>query len=232
MTERKQSEKNDERPAITAQVNVLEQIHELRKSEEVYRSLVESTEDSVYLVDRDCRYLFMSDKHLSRLGLPAGQVIGTTYGELHSPEDAKELAEKVNQVFETGTSIRHEHRSRRDNRYILRTLSPVKEPDGKVTAVTVVSKDITAMKQTEKELIETKDYLDNIINSSADTITVVDLNGIVRDWNKGANGFMGYRADEVIGRPNSILFADPEDADRIQELVRREGEIKTIGLSR
>ena len=233
MTEREQSGKNDERPAINAQVNVLKEICKLRRSEDVYRSLVESTEDSIYLVDRDCRYLFMSDKHLSRLGLSADRVIGTTYGELHSPEETKELAEKVNQVFETGKSIRHEHRSRRDGRYILRTLSPVKEPAGKVTAVTVVSKDISALKQVEKELIATKDYLDNIINSSADTVTVVDMNGIVRDWNKGADGFMGYLADEVIGRQNSILFADPEDADRIQELLRREGEIKnyrTIAL--
>ncbi len=233
MTEKKQSGKNDECPAITAQVNVLKQTQELQKSGEVYRSLVESTEDSVYLVDKDCRYLFMSDKHLSRLGLPADRVIGKAYGESHSLEETKELAEKVNQVFETGESIRHEHISRRDGRYILRTLSPVKEPDGKVTAVTVVSKDISALKQTEKELIETKDYLDNVFNSSADTITVVDMNGIVRDWNKGADGFMGYRADEVIGRPNNILFADPEDADWIQELLRREGEIKnyrTIAL--
>ena len=233
MTEKEQSGKNDERSAIKAQVNVLKQIHKLRKSEEVYRSLVESTEDSVYLVDKDCRYLFMSDKDLSRLGLPADRVIGKAYGESHSPEETNKLAEKVNQVFETGKSIRHEHRSRRDGRYILRTLSPVKEPDGKVTAVTVVSKDITALKQTEKELIETKEYLDNIINSSADTVTVVDMDGLVRDWNKGADGFMGYRADEVIGKPNSILFANPEDANMIQELLRREGEIKnyrTIAL--
>jgi len=206
---------------------------ELRKSEEEYRSLVESIEDSIYLVDRDCKYLFINKKQLSRLGLPIDKTISRAYSELHSPEETKELAKLVNQVFETDKSIQHEHRSLRDNSYYLRTLSPVKEPDGRVAAVTVISKDITALKQTENELIETKEYLDNIINSSADTVTVVDMNGIVRDWNKGADGFRGYRADEVIGRQNSILFADPEDADRIQELLRREGEIKnyrTIAL--
>ena len=45
---------------------------ELRKNEEKYRSLVESTEDSVYLVDKSCKYLFMNEKHLSRLGLVEG----------------------------------------------------------------------------------------------------------------------------------------------------------------
>jgi PAS domain S-box-containing protein len=48
----------------------------LRASEEEYRSLVESTEDSVYLVDSHCVYLFMNEKHLSRFGLPENRVIG------------------------------------------------------------------------------------------------------------------------------------------------------------
>jgi PAS domain-containing protein len=36
----------------------------LQESEEKYRSLVESTDDSIYLVDKDCRYLFMNRNHL------------------------------------------------------------------------------------------------------------------------------------------------------------------------
>jgi len=125
----------------------------LQKSEEEYRSLVESTEDSVYLVDRDCRYLFVNEKHLSRIGLPKDQVIGKTYGELHSEDETEEFAEIVEDVFETGKSVQHEHRSRRDNRYFIRTLSPVnvKDSEGITTAVTVVSKDITNLKLAEKE---------------------------------------------------------------------------------
>jgi len=199
---------------------------EIRKNEEKYRSLVESTEDSVYLVDRNCRYLFMNEKHLSRLGLVRGQFQGHAYGDFHSAGDAKRFAEKINHTFETGTSVQHEYRDSEGKCY-LKTLSPVKDPEtGMVTAVTVVSKDITGMKRAEKELIETRDYLDNIIESSADTITVVDMNGIVRDWNKSAEGIMGYRADEVIGTSNRKFFAEPEEAGRIMECVQREGEIK------
>ena len=42
---------------------------ELRQSEEKYRSLA-TTADSMYLVDRDYRYLSMNDRHLSRFNLP------------------------------------------------------------------------------------------------------------------------------------------------------------------
>jgi PAS domain S-box-containing protein len=82
---------------------------------------------------------------------------------------------------------------------------------------------------------EMKDYLDNIIKSSADAIVVVDMEGIVRSWNKAAEDYMGYTADEVIGKSNRKFFADPEEADRIMDLVMREGELKnyrTIVLSK
>lgn len=199
---------------------------ELRKNEEKYRSLVESTEDSVYLVDLDCRYLFMNKKHLSRLELAEGQFLGRAYRDFHSVGDAKVFTEKVKYVFDTGTSVQHEYRENGRGCY-LKTLSPVKDPEtGTVTLVTVVSKDISALKRTERELIETKDYLNNIIESSADTITVVDMKGIVRDWNKSAEGMMGYHADEVIGTSNRKFFVEPEEADRIMDLVQREGTIK------
>jgi PAS domain S-box-containing protein len=126
---------------------------ELRESEERYHSLVESTEDSIYLVDRDCRYLFMNKKHLSRLGFTMDEIRGRTYGELHSEDDTKEFVAIVEEVFETGKSVQHEHRSHRDGRYFLRTLSPIKnQKTGEITAVTVISKDIADLKRVEEEL--------------------------------------------------------------------------------
>jgi PAS domain S-box-containing protein len=199
---------------------------DLKKNEEKYHSLVESTEDSVYLVDRNSRYLFINEKHLSRLSISSDQYLGRPYSAFHSTEDAKLFAEKVTQVFETGASVQHEYKDNK-RRCFLKTLSPVKDPKtGRTTSVTVVLKDITELKRAEKELIETRDYLNNMINSSADTISVVDMKGIVRDWNKGAEGIMGYCAEEVIGTSNRKFFMDPDDADRIMEQVQKEGEIR------
>ncbi len=52
----------------------------LRESEEKYRSLVESTEDCIYLVDENLRYLFANKKIQSRFDLPMDKVIGRKYG--------------------------------------------------------------------------------------------------------------------------------------------------------
>lgn len=125
---------------------------ELRESEERYRSLVDSTEDLIYLIDINYRYLFMNKKHLLRLGLLGDQFLGQPYRKFHTPQETKEFIKKVDQVFKTGESLQYQHKSRRDGRYFLRTLSPVKGADGKTAAITIVSKDISEMKQMEEKL--------------------------------------------------------------------------------
>lgn len=124
----------------------------LNDSQQQYRSLVESTEDSVYLVNRDFRYLFMNQKHLSRLGIGEEDYIGKAYSEYHSPEEEKIFIERAEKVFADGESIQYEYQSKKDGRYFLQTLSPVKGSDGKTVAVSVISKDISDRKKMEEEL--------------------------------------------------------------------------------
>jgi diguanylate cyclase (GGDEF)-like protein/PAS domain S-box-containing protein len=125
---------------------------DLRDIAAKYRSLVDSTEDSIYLVDSTYQYLYMNKKHLVRLGLLGDQFLGQAYRKFHSPQETREFIKKVDQVFKTGESIQYEHKSRRDGRYFLRTLSPVKEQSGKTAAVTIVSKDISELKHMEESL--------------------------------------------------------------------------------
>jgi len=170
----------------------------LRESEEKYRSLASSA-DSMYLVDRDCKYLFMNEIHLERFGLPLDQVIGRTYGEVHSEDDAREFAQYVEHVFDTGTFIQHEHKSERDRRYFLRTFSPVKSPEGKTVSVTVVAKDITHRKQIEEKLKESEQRLHNVIQGSPLPTFVIGKDHRVLYWNRTLEELSGIKAEEVIG---------------------------------
>jgi len=185
----------------------------LGASENEYRALVESTEDSVYLVDRDCMYLVMNEKHLSRIGMPKDRVIGKTYGELHSEDETEEFAEIVEDVFETGKSVQHEHRSRRDYRYFLRTLSPVKDSEGGVTAVTVVSKEITERKQAEEELAK----LASIAKYSSELVNLATRDGKMVFLNKAGSKMLGIEPDEV--EQVNIIEVIP---DHLRELVQTE----------
>jgi PAS domain S-box-containing protein len=59
-----------------------------------------------------------------------------------------------------------------------------------------------------------------IVESTDDAIIGKDLDGIVTDWNKGAERIYGYSADEMIGRSISIL-APRDRADDLPRLLRK-----------
>ena len=124
----------------------------LLDNEEKYRSLVDSTDDSIYLVDRNYRYLFINKKHMSRLGLKSDEYLERSYSDFHAPEETVKFKERVDMVFQTGESFQNEHQSARDSGHFLQTLSPVKDLDGNMVAVTVISKNITHRKVIEEEL--------------------------------------------------------------------------------
>jgi PAS domain S-box-containing protein len=174
----------------------------LKESEEKYRSLVESTKDSIYLMDGDCRYLFINKKHLSRFGLPADKVVGRAYGEFHSTAEAKEFAKKVKEVFKTGKAISYEYRSQRDGGYYLRTLSPVKGTDGMATALTVVSKNITELKQSEKSLHESEEKYRLFVEHANDAIFVFQ-DGLLKFHNKKTEELLGFTSQELVKIPFS-----------------------------
>lgn len=124
----------------------------LRKSEERYKALVESTEDSIYLVNRQYCYVFMNKNHLARIGFSTDNFLGRPYSDFHTEAETYKFEAAVDEVFATGKSLQQEHHSVRDDCYFLRTLSPVLKDDGTVSAITVISKQISERKEMEEEL--------------------------------------------------------------------------------
>lgn len=100
-------------------------------------------------------------------------------------------------------------------------INPVYNEDGRLCGAINVFQDVTGIKQAEED----KRHLAAIIESSADAIISKDLNGIIRSWNQGAERVFGYTAEEVIGKPVTILVPLDRYDEESSSLARiRRGE--------
>ncbi len=71
--------------------------------------------------------------------------------------------------------------------------------------------------------------LASIVESSNDAIVSKTLDGIISSWNRGAERLFGYSAEEVVGRPVTILIPEdqPDEEPRILERLRRGERIES-----
>jgi PAS domain S-box-containing protein len=59
-----------------------------------------------------------------------------------------------------------------------------------------------------------------IVSSSDDGIISIDLNGVIRSWNAGAERIFGYAADEIVGKPVTLLISQDRHDEEPSTLGR------------
>ena len=191
----------------------------LLQSETNYRTLVESTEDSIYMVDRNGRYLFMNSHHKSRLGVTDHPGTGLLYEELHTPEESERFLTLVREVIKTSKPLQDEYQ--RDGRYFIRTMSPVKNAIIEMTiAVTVISTEITKTKRLEKALSNLEAQYRTLVESTQDSIYTVDEECRYLYMNSHHKGRLGIGGEEYRGRPYDQYHTE-EASGRFNIAVKR-----------
>ncbi|MDI6761071.1 MAG: PAS domain S-box protein, partial [Candidatus Brocadiaceae bacterium] len=83
------------------------------------------------------------------------------------------------------------------------------------------------VKERTSELQKAKSYTQAIIDSLQDVLVVTDPQGKILTLNPSAEGLLGFKKQELVGKPLSLLVAEEESVfqDRLQKLLR-EGFLK------
>jgi PAS domain S-box-containing protein len=89
-------------------------------------------------------------------------------------------------------------------------------------AILVSFRDVTELREIETELRQTKEFLENLIQSSVDAIVAADVNGQIILFNRAAEEFVGYAAKDVVGKMPASSLYPPGEAHEIMRRLRSE----------
>ena len=77
----------------------------------------------------------------------------------------------------------------------------------------------------QRKLEEVNRVLAAVVDSSDDAILSKDINGVIATFNRGAERLFGYKAEEVVGKPVTILIPPDRQHEEVEILARiRRGE--------
>ncbi len=194
-------------------------------------AIVESSDDAI--ISKDLTGTISSWNHGATkiFGYTADEMIGKPMSVLLPPDRLHEEVDILARL-RRGEPIQHFEtvRVRKSGQKIdvSVTVSALRDAGGQVIGASKVARDISLQKQIEKALVAADDNtrrMAAIVESSDDAIISKDLNGIISSWNKGATKIFGYSANEMIGRPMSLLLPSNRRHEEEEILARlRRGE--------
>ena len=146
------------------------------------------------------------------MGYPKEELLGRNYRDSMDPETAKGLYQIFNKVYRTGIPVETYEWEivRKDGarRHIESSISLIRDSGGQPTGFRGIGRDITEKKQMEDELIQAKNFLQEIFDSSVDGIATTDLHGTTLYTSPRVKEILGYEQEERIGQKSHQLYAN------------------------
>jgi PAS domain S-box-containing protein len=190
----------------------------LREQQERFRQITENVAELIAVLDLQGRRTYANPAHRELLGDPTGLIGSDSFQEIH-PDDRARVRAAFDETVRTGEGRRLEYRFLlRDGRVrqIESHGNVLRDPDGRIVNVLVVSRDITAQREAESRLREQASLLDK----ARDAIVATDLEHRIAYWNTSAERLYGWKANEVYGHKLEELNLGYDSAHFVEARAR------------
>jgi len=207
-------------------------------------AVIEAMPDPLLVLNLDGEILSVNSAHLKLFGHKSPDEItgksfeGMRNAFINPEEDIPKMLELFGEVIEKGFTERPiELNLQRPDGSKQFTVSAsgsiIRDVDGKPMNVVAVLRDITELKRAEEERVAALKRAADVMESIADSVWVIDLEGRIAELNEATASLVGFTKDELIGNTFS-LFATGEEVEKAfkgMESVVKEGILRDYPIN-
>jgi PAS domain S-box-containing protein len=187
---------------------------ELREREERLRTVFDTSQAGIILVDPRGTITFANRRMAEMFGCTLEEVIGSSYPDHLHPEERRVGDDRMRRLIAGEIPDVHTERRyrRRDGSEFWGYLSGRRheDPSGKLISLVGVIADITDRKRTEQEIRNSEARYRTLIDLAADAVLQGDPAGNIIGANLSATSLSGYPAEELLGMNVACLFSEDE----------------------
>ena len=206
----------------------------LRDSEEKYRTLADTAQDLIYIINKDDTVAYINTFAAKMIGRNSRDIIGMPHRELFTGPEGERQYLNLQQVFISGMPLHVESRVPLPSRDTWQDthLIPLKNPEGIVTAVMGISRDITPLKETMEALRCSESQYRSIIENVQDMLYRTDMEGKIMMMSPAGAKLAGYDfAEEMIGLDLARdFYDDPKEREKFLAILARKGSVNAYPL--
>lgn len=192
----------------------------LHESEATLRGIFDAADDSVILWSSDGRCLAVNRAAAERIGRPAQDIVGKTMAEIFvDPDLIRRRMALLTEIAATGRP--YSYQERRGMYWFDNVVNPLRDPDGRVSRIVVIARDITSRKDMTNRLQMLQGRLE-------EAQAIAHLGNW--EWNmKTGEAWWSEETRRIGGlshegrqsaRPRFIEAIHPEDRSRFEEAER------------
>jgi PAS domain S-box-containing protein len=201
-----------------------------------YRLLVDAIVDyAIYMLDPEGWVTSWNTGAQRFKGYEADEIIGQHFSTFYT--DADRLADRPAIALATasreGRFEGEGWRVRKDgSRFWAHVvIDPIRAPDGHLLGYAKITRDLTERKLAEQSLRLSEEQFRLLVQGVSDyAIYMLDPDGIVTNWNAGAQRIKGYLPQEIIGQHFSRFYTEQDrlagEPRRALEIAEREGRFE------
>ena len=204
-----------------------------------YRELVEAVTDyAIYMLDPSGIVSSWNAGAQRFKGYTPGEIIGQHFSRFYTDEDrATNLPARALEISTREGKFEAEGwRLRKDGTRFWAhvVIDPIRDPSGRLTGFAKITRDLTERKAATEALRRSDEQFRLLVQSVTDyAIYMLSPEGIVTNWNAGAERIKGYTAGEIVGKHFSQFYT-PEDRaqggpEHALEIAAREGRFESEG---